>query len=243
MNLFRTGRLSLLDRELQLCRSLGAFSLAELVISVAIVAVLASLAAVGLARARNEALSAKCISNLRQIHTAQMAFAADNGNRVTPFFSSASGTPTWQTSLSPYLPGSNPSRLQRNSVFQCPSEDFSSPNPSGWGRASYGLNSWMFAPNSAWAESQDLRWRYQMANVEQAARTILLGDMRAANIDFVSTSDGRVWYGSEPNCGPGFRHHQKKRANMIFCDGHVESLTFDELLLNPASGVSRWKWW
>lgn len=214
----------------------------ELLAAIAIVAVLAALLTAGLTRLTERAESAKCISNLRQIYVAQMAFAGDNGNTLTPFYSSATGK-SWQMHLAPYLPGNDPDRRVTKSVFQCPAADFSSPNPSGWGRASYGLNSWMFAPNSAWAESKDLRWRYQLANVEQASRTILLGDMREANIDFVSTSDGSVWYGTESGSTPGFRHHGNTRAHMIFCDGHVEALGSDDLLLNPPSGASRWKWW
>src|SRR5688572_23328528 len=55
------------------------FTLIELLVTIAIIAILASLLFGVVARGKRSALSAKCKSNLRQVHLAMSMYDADHG--------------------------------------------------------------------------------------------------------------------------------------------------------------------
>src|SRR5688572_21719770 len=64
-------------------RQRSAFSLVELLTVIGIVAVLLSLLLPVLARARAEATKVKCMSNLRQLLTAQVMYIQESGGHLT----------------------------------------------------------------------------------------------------------------------------------------------------------------
>ncbi|MGZ4971222.1 MAG: DUF1559 family PulG-like putative transporter [Limisphaerales bacterium] len=69
-------------------RSLLAFTLIELLVVIAIIGILASLILSSLARAKEKAHRAQCMSNLKQVGVAIEVYAQDHGNRLPG--------PTWQ---------------------------------------------------------------------------------------------------------------------------------------------------
>jgi len=60
----------------------GGFTLIELLVTIAIIAILASILLPALSRARESSRVASCSSNLKQIHTASLAYSGDNGDKI-----------------------------------------------------------------------------------------------------------------------------------------------------------------
>jgi prepilin-type N-terminal cleavage/methylation domain-containing protein len=96
-----------------------AFTLIELLIVVAIIAILASLLISGLSRAKAKAQSVKCSSNLRQIGIALNLYASDTSAYpffVMAFIDSPTHAAHWFHSLERYIPNGK----WGEGVLQCP---------------------------------------------------------------------------------------------------------------------------
>lgn len=116
-----------------------AFSLIELLVTIAIISVLATITIPVVNRSRLAAQDTRCLGNLRQIGTAALLFAADNDN----FFpngnirsTNENGTTTfitWPITLAPYLG----KETKSNWVIVCPSSER---QPQGSAQPQYSAN-------------------------------------------------------------------------------------------------------
>lgn len=100
-------------------RPMAAFTLIELLVVIAIISILAALLMPTLRRAREQANSVACLSNLRQIYTGFALYANDNDGDV-PYIQ------YWWQKLGPYLGASKTypgaANGPRYEIFRCPSE-------------------------------------------------------------------------------------------------------------------------
>jgi prepilin-type N-terminal cleavage/methylation domain-containing protein/prepilin-type processing-associated H-X9-DG protein len=136
----------------------GAFSLIELLIVVAIVAILVAMTMPALNRAKTRAQTAKCVENVRQLGAAFQLYSAENDGNLpyTHYIGEQyQGTEQlwWHREIAPYLGFT----WDENSdwyatsklpgVFRCPSDPFYA---SWWGaEESYGCNMWLTQAPSA----------------------------------------------------------------------------------------------
>ena len=213
------------------------FTLIELLVVIALIAVLAMIAFAAAGRFADSGKQAVTAGRLRQVHVLQMAFAQDNNGRLTPFYTAANPL-TWQEKLFPYL-----NMVNRAGAKEDPKLVLNSPYQKIQGGQAIWREGRSFGMNNYMADAG--RWDYRMIRVPEPSKIILAGDMQQGNCDFLNTADGRNWYGTGPDWGlPAYRHAGKKKAMMIFMDGHTELLGEEELKLQPSDGsASRWRWW
>jgi prepilin-type N-terminal cleavage/methylation domain-containing protein/prepilin-type processing-associated H-X9-DG protein len=97
-------------------RSRRAFTLVELLVVVAIIAVLAAVVFSVMPGIMVRVRTVGCLSNLRALGLGYHAFLADNGGVIPPPDSSASTM--WASKIIPYVPGKDDGKF--TDVFRCP---------------------------------------------------------------------------------------------------------------------------
>jgi prepilin-type N-terminal cleavage/methylation domain-containing protein/prepilin-type processing-associated H-X9-DG protein len=189
--------------------SLG-FTLLELLVVMAVIAILAALLLPVLSSARRKAQSTQCLNNLRQISQGTFLYCEDNEDRL-PFAWFDDPNPqdnNFYSLLTPLLYGSDFDGYGdfELRIYSCPlrmREPLVGPNPM---RVSYG----MCAYNSVAYPDPKTR---RLAQVQTSvSTTILLSD-----IAYVYNHPPILKM--EPD-QVGYKHDAK--ANMIFFDGHAE---------------------
>ena len=206
------------------------FTLIELLVVIAIVGVLAALALAAAGRFVDSGKQATTAGRLKQVYVLQMAYAQDNNGKLTPVFT-ANAPISWQERLFPYLNLIGGNRSDPKLVLNSPYHTNNTGN-----QASFGMNNFM---------RDDGRWGFRILSVPQPSKIILAGDMQQGGSDYMHTSDGKDVNNATQTWGlPAYRHAGKKKAMMLFMDGHTELLSEAELRLTPADGSpSRWRWW
>ncbi|MBM3458754.1 MAG: DUF1559 domain-containing protein, partial [Armatimonadetes bacterium] len=190
-----------------------AFTLIELLVVIAIIAILAAILFPVFAQARATARKTQCLSNLKQIGLAILAYAQDYDETLPPANYFLPGNPdntTWQFLVDPYVKSNFPANVslsanQRLSVYVCP--DFpvtgdrtTSNRPS----SSYVANDWVMSafdrnrPPAQWKPVKSL------AVIQFPVQNILLAPGRG-NCVWTEGDDrngGNV--GGVPNCNRSY---------------------------------------
>jgi general secretion pathway protein G len=231
-----------------------AFTLLEMLAAVAIIGALAAILLPSLGVVRSAADSGRCVSNLRNMALAFKAYAQDNdGYLPAPRYANP-GTPasnpnpqgsTWQMELAPYttapLRANNIYRLKEVPISQntqiCPAYLKMFPNQtamrdSGLNTAGYGMNINMNV------SGQDINFggriynRFKEINIMRPATSIIVGDSSDYHIDCrTGTWQYQAPTSIKPDgCNSGAPKRHKGKANYLFADGHVETLTPDQAL-------------
>ncbi len=215
-----------------------AFTLTEMLVVIAIIGILAALLLPTIAQGKRKAQQVVCVSNLRQIGFALHAYVADN-HAYPPGM-------RWAVTLEHQgfgisRPGTN--FLQRG-VWRCPTAQFSlhSATP-GVIWLCYGYNSFGVLRVGDITNTLGLLGHMELGigNPIRESEVAAPSDMMAVGDGFNGSRD----FMREPSkemgrWGNTFSRHAGK-ANVLFCDGHVESPTL-QFVFDDTSDAALVKW-
>ena len=241
------------------------FTLIELLSVIAIVGVLGAIVTAAVLKAKNRANQLKCISNVRQLSAGVSLFVTDHGeyplgmNKGFSEGKDPAHSTAWMVSIQKQLVSGAVASANigwlLSGIWDCPSAT----KPTDWGKndgyQEYGYNANglgvgeggsalglgghfnPMSPTTAPAVKAD--------EVMSPSETISVGDGFSGWKGVIQ--DG-LWSITRWPAAMEYRESSERsrkrhsgRANMAFCDGHVESLTLDSLFLDTSdSALKRW---
>jgi prepilin-type processing-associated H-X9-DG protein/prepilin-type N-terminal cleavage/methylation domain-containing protein len=187
----------------------GAFTLVELLVTVAVIAILAALLVPALRSARVFAKRSSCLSNLRQISAAFHIYANENGGLLPPYYGvGSSPEQLWMLRVQPY-------GIDGKVIF-CPSD----PNfgPGSTPRDPNDTRSHSYVYNAFDELGLPLGGSANVWDVPSTADTVLFAEKRSDQTDFALGYKA----GEYPRVIEEKRHTHG--SNYVFCDGHAAAL-------------------
>jgi prepilin-type processing-associated H-X9-DG protein/prepilin-type N-terminal cleavage/methylation domain-containing protein len=197
----------------------AAYSLVEVLVTVAIIAVLAALSFPVLSAYRKSAHQAQCIANLKQLSRAVATYSAENNGLIPGPVLQAGDI--WLLSLPPYLDRTNQDLPSRATPFCCPAarREYKSPNFT----ATYSMNGNLL-------EVGPLGYsQVRLQSFTQPSKTAMIMDGQLALMPPYWRH--QVSHGADFPNKRDFVHDGS--INILFADGHVETRKEEQI---PRSG-------
>lgn len=217
-----------------------AFTMVELLVTTAIMGVLAALLVSGIKGATNKGKEAKCIAGLRQIGVGMMNYVGENNGflprpTIKASESGLGADQMWSKQLGPYLPQrGNSATAPQNLVFVCPSANYKGLAPvdvsSTYNSSSVGFH---FTSSTTVGSGTSGPAR-SLASVEHPSLSILVAEGKQSGTSG-SCSSSLNWTQAEADLNAAspsstanldFRHDSK--MNVLYGDGHVGTIPFKD---------------
>lgn len=223
-------------------RQRRAFTLVELLVVIGIIGVLMALLLPTLGRAREAAAITQCLSNMRQLQMAQVAYAADQDNYLVV---AGNGTEqgAWIAALQPYSSSGLVRRCgsDRSLYFD---ETIPGYDPPRKRVTSYGINNYVSSTHSPFG----VEIIKKINQVRRTSRVIQFAELAEtgsyAGADHLHVD--QFYFAMSPSVTltrigqqmPLTRHGGKigsweARLNFSFLDGHAESLSIRQVFTTP----------
>jgi len=242
------------------------FTLIELLVVIAIIGILAALMLTALTRGVGMARRIPCANNVRQLGQAIRQFVGENHVYpldTNPDFNKGSYPDHydfWDIALEHELGKESSSRepsFESKGIWRCPSLERPANYPSNQVYLSYGYNTYGMRGGKGDTNSLGIGRQFGMSTISAPpvpeSEIVSPSDMMALGDGFCGY--GKTVYGGVegllmrsqdvlnivvPITKEPFLRHQGK-ANVVFCDGHVESPTLKFLFEdNSDAALSRW---
>ena len=218
----------------------AAFTLIELLVVIAIIAVLASISIPAIQGAIGNSKAAACLSNLRQIGIATMAYAAENNSQLPP--SGRADIPQWALAIAPY--SGDPKK--RQSIFVCP--DCVVPVKDATGNeiaVTYGMHGGLMPKGGASVRLAAISRPHEVIlaadvcqnpgnkgwspySIENPA--VFKGGGRTGNDGLDLEAPITTTVDADTGNNAWIRYRHKEKAHAVMCDGHAKAMTKGEIL-------------
>lgn len=227
-----------LDMKSWLCRD---FTLIELLIVIAVIAILAAMLLPALRRARLKAYEIECRNNLRQQGNMIVNYSAEFNGWAPPLLNDDTGSiKLWSSFIWEYMYGDKDSRFgipgynqqyyyskpgYRNTVFHCPARD-DSPHPEHSWIISYAYN-YKFAPQDS--NINYLRSPLRIIRLRRPSLTSVIMDSNSPSVD----TSALPCYGGLMGDAQTSRHFSN--VDLVYADVHVDSMSANDMPNNSSN--------
>jgi len=243
---------------------LAAFTLVELLVVIAVIGILAALLLTAVSQVKGKALRIQCANNVRQLGILlQSSVTANNAYPLTVNAKQNDGGHYWMQVLqyNELQDPKNPSLKVwlTKDVWKCPAANTLPPWPVNKTFISYGYNGLGLSAETdtnglglgghilAWSSSHTTASRVSESEIVSPSEMMAIGDgfmgdngiIRDGELVMYRTSNVTN-YSYAGSTKRSYALHQGK-ANVVFCDGHVESPTLQFLFEDTSdAALSRW---
>jgi len=192
----------------------GGFTLIEVLVVIALIAVLAGISIAIIPAVRQKALVTKKMNRYRNLYVANQMFVQENNGYICP--ARDENNNKWQALLSPYLGDAD----RGSDIFKDPFYD--SPNPGNVNLTGIGMGIYFLTPDSwqrnvVWGSDEDPLRLVKLINVEHREYRVFMGDSTNWTLT-ISSIDAS-------------RHENGKKGMFLLFDGRVDLLTQEEAAL------------